>query len=96
MIIKNPTDQDIKIAFKGKEYSVEANGSTGELSDDVIDFWKSIHSFLLVEGEVKVEEVEEPVEVVEEIKEVEEVVEEEVVEEVKKPKAKKAKKVTKK
>lgn len=76
MIVKNPTDKDIEMTFKGIVYKVAANGSLKNVPSDVADDWKTrTHEFIIVEPDTvastpKVEvKKEESVEVKAEVKE---------------------------
>jgi hypothetical protein len=50
MNIKNPTESDVTINFKGENFTVAA-GATESLPNDVVNHWVSIHSFMLVTKE---------------------------------------------
>lgn len=85
MKIKNPTDSDIEIQFKGIKYSVPANGELNSVPEEVAKFWKtSIHEFIVISKD-STDAVVAPVamKVEEEVKEV--IEEAEVIEEVKQP-----------
>lgn len=66
--LRNPSDNDVSIVYLGKPYSIGAEAA-GVFPDDVADFWKGIHQFLVVESteviapvvskKVEVEEVQE-------------------------------------
>lgn len=48
--LKNPTDTIVSVQYLGREYSLEA-GAVGEFSDEVADFWRGVHEFLIVTEE---------------------------------------------
>lgn len=51
MIVKNPTDSEISIQYKGDTFVVPANGQAS-MSDEVATYWKTkIHAFISVEAE---------------------------------------------
>lgn len=50
MKITNPTSTEIRIGFKGHDYSIPA-GETKEVADDLATFWKSIHGFVILSKE---------------------------------------------
>ena len=85
MIIKNPTDLELKVQIKGKKYVIPANESLSGVSEEVTKYWKEkLHSFIIISSEAelpKTEDKELPkVELTEEV--AEEIVEE-LVKEVK-------------
>lgn len=49
MVLSNPTDQVLKITFKGIDYEIEAE-STLDVDDAVGKHWLKIHEFLTVEA----------------------------------------------
>lgn len=49
-IIKNPTDNTVRIVIDGKEFSVEADGSTAPLADKIVERWIHTHRFLRAES----------------------------------------------
>ena len=53
MILKNPTENDIAITYKGAEYSVSAMGEVS-VPEVVGAHWKKIHSFLIESEDVEV------------------------------------------
>ncbi len=57
MKLKNPTNNDISVIFEGEVLSVKAGGTTEELSEEQVKFWRGIHAFLTVATDTpKVEE----------------------------------------
>ena len=89
MIVKNPTDSDVKIQIDGIFYEVGANDELGGVKPDHAAHWKGVHQFLSVQEEDSTtskdalqETTEEDIEEVKET-ETEEVVEEEAVEDEK-------------
>ena len=69
-ILKNPLNKDIEIQYKGKSYTIPANGEF-EVLEDLARFWKRLHSFLSIreteEQEVFLPEI--PKEVIESVEE---------------------------
>lgn len=64
--IKNPTDSNVKVKYKGSEYEL-APGQTESFPADVVNHWVSIHGFLVFASEPTIpaeevveEQVEEP------------------------------------
>lgn len=90
MIVKNPTDSDVKIQIDGIFYEVGANDELEGVKPEHAARWKGIHQFLSMQEEdmgttskeALQETTEEDIEEVTET-ETEEVVEEEVVEDEK-------------
>lgn len=91
-ILHNSTDKKVNIVYKGAEYSIEPNSDSKNLHDDIIDFWKEVHQFLIVKELPKAGEKKE--EVKEEVKEEEK--EEEKEDSSEKSKSSKKSKKTKK
>lgn len=60
--LKNPTDKELKIQYKGAVYTIPASGSA-EIPEEVALYWVGkIHQFLEVEGEkASLSEEKEPV-----------------------------------
>ncbi len=44
----NPTDNKVKIAYKGAKLEIEPQSESEPLSDEQINYWTKIHSFLMV------------------------------------------------
>lgn len=44
----NPTDNKVKIAYKGAKLEIEPQSESEPLSDEQINYWTKIHSFLIV------------------------------------------------
>lgn len=68
MIVKNPTDKEIAIQYKGVKYSVAANGQA-DVPAEVAEHWKSrVHEFITIESATEPVATVAKAEVVEEIK----------------------------
>ena len=65
MIIKNPTDNEIKVTYKGTKFSCEANGIT-YVKSVIATFWKEIHGFIIVQEGPEVDPRNETIEETEE------------------------------
>ena len=50
MIIKNPLEVDVNIAYKGHVKSIEAGGEL-VVSKDLAEHWIGVHAFLILEEE---------------------------------------------
>ena len=50
LLVKNPLDKELKITFKGKEFSLAAQEEK-ELDSQVVTHWKRLHAFLEIKGE---------------------------------------------
>lgn len=44
----NPTDNKVEITYKGVKLEIEPQSESEPLSDEQINYWTKIHSFLLV------------------------------------------------
>jgi len=47
-ILFNPTNNKVKVNYKGEELEIEPQSSSQPLSDEQINYWIKIHSFLVV------------------------------------------------
>ena len=54
MIIKNPTDVDVRITIDGDSHVVEADSEVEKTADIAIR-WREVHQFLILEDKVKKE-----------------------------------------
>lgn len=53
MIVKNPHKEEISMVYKGKTYTVEANGSLANVPDEVAKHWQTmVHEFIKLEKDV--------------------------------------------
>ena len=44
----NPTDNKVVIAYKGKGFEIKPKSESQPLSDEQVNFWTKVHSFLVV------------------------------------------------
>ena len=48
MILKNPTEKEISVVYKGDRFTCEAGGSIN-VKTEVAKWWKSIHGFITIQ-----------------------------------------------
>lgn len=90
IILRNPTEQEVTIAYRGASYSI-APFESKEVAEELAEFWTGIHGFLQTQAVVKTTAPEVQPEIVEPKEEKEEKKEEKA-DEPKADKPKKAKK----